>query len=35
VYGVGATENDGWFTLEDVPGMPILTLDFVPVPEGK
>ena len=35
VYGVGVTENDGWFTLEDVPGMPILTMDFVPVPEPK
>jgi hypothetical protein len=35
VYGVGVTENDGWSTLEDVPGMPILTMDFVPVPEPK
>jgi hypothetical protein len=35
VYGVGVTENDGWFTLTDVPGMPILTMDFVPVPETK
>ena len=35
VYGVSVTENDGWFTLEDVPGMPILTMDFVPVPEPK
>jgi hypothetical protein len=35
VYGVGVTENDGWFTLEGVPGMPILTMDFVPVPEPK
>ena len=34
VYGVSVTENDGWFTLEGVPGMPILTMDFVPVPEG-
>ncbi len=35
VYGVGVTANDGWFTLEGVPGMPILTMDFVPVPEPK
>jgi Glyoxalase-like domain len=35
VYGVGVTENDGWSTLEGVPGMPIPTMDFVPVPEPK
>ncbi|HSZ39903.1 MAG TPA: VOC family protein [Trebonia sp.] len=35
VYGTGVTENDGWFTLEGVPGMPISTMDFVPVPEPK
>ena len=35
VYGTGVTENDGWFTVADVPGMPILTMDFVPVPEPK
>jgi glyoxalase superfamily protein len=35
VYGVAVTENDGWSTLEDVPGMPIATMDFVPVPEPK
>lgn len=35
IYGVSVTENDGWFTLADVPGMPILTMDFVPVPEPK
>jgi hypothetical protein len=35
VYGTGVTENDGWSTLEEVPGMPILTMDFVPVPEPK
>ena len=35
VYGVGATQNDGWSTLEGVPSMPILTMDFVPVPEPK
>jgi glyoxalase superfamily protein len=35
VYGVDVTANDGWFTLEGVPGMPIQTMDFVPVPEPK
>src|ERR1700691_1172825 len=35
VYGIGVTENDGWFTLEGVPGMPILTMDFALVPEPK
>ena len=35
VYGVSVTDNDGWFTLEGVPGMPITTMDFVPVPEPK
>lgn len=35
VYGVAVTANDGWFTLEDVPGMPILTMDFEDVPEPK
>jgi hypothetical protein len=35
VSGVSVTENDGWFTLEGVPGMPILTVDFVAVPEPK
>ncbi|MBO0785028.1 MAG: hypothetical protein J2P33_03030 [Actinobacteria bacterium] len=35
IYGVSVTSNDGWFTLADVPGMPILTMDFVPVPEPK
>ena len=35
VYGVGVTVNDGWSALEHVPGMPILTMDFVPVPEPK
>jgi hypothetical protein len=35
VYGIGVTGNDGWFTLEGVPGMPVLTMDFVPVPEPK
>jgi len=35
VYGVSVTENDGWSTVESVPGMPILTMDFVPVPEPK
>jgi hypothetical protein len=35
VYGVGVTANDGWFTLEGIPGMPILTMDFDRVPEPK
>ena len=35
VYGTGVTGNDGWFTLEEMPGMPILTMDFVAVPEPK
>lgn len=35
VYGAEVTANDGWFTVEGVPGMPILTMDFVPVPEPK
>jgi len=35
IYGVDVTRNDGWSTLEGVPGMPILTMDFVPVPEPK
>jgi hypothetical protein len=35
VYGASVTGNDGCFTVEGVPGMPILTMDFVPVPEPK
>jgi len=35
VYGVDVIRNDGWFTLENVPGMPILTMDFIWVPEPK
>lgn len=35
VYGTGVTRNDGWFTLEGASGMPILTMDFVGVPEPK
>jgi hypothetical protein len=35
VYGVDVTASDDWFTLEGVPGMPILTMDFIPVPEPK
>jgi hypothetical protein len=35
IYGVTVTDNEQWFTLEGVPGMPILTMDFVPVPEPK
>jgi hypothetical protein len=35
VYGVDVTVNDGWYTLENVPGMPIPTMDFAAVPEPK
>lgn len=35
VYGVDVITNDGYSTLEGVPGMPTLTMDFVPVPEPK
>jgi hypothetical protein len=35
IYGVAVTDNELWFTLEAVPGMPIRTMDFVRVPEPK
>ncbi len=35
VYRAGVTGSDDGFTLEGVPGMPILTMDFNPVPEPK
>ncbi len=35
IFGVAVIENESWFTLEGVPGMPIGTMDFVPVPEPK
>jgi Glyoxalase-like domain len=35
VYGTAVIENAGGCTLKEVPGMPILTMDFVPVPEPK
>jgi hypothetical protein len=36
VYGAKVTHNEpGWSTLEEVAGMPILTMDFVEVPEPK
>jgi hypothetical protein len=35
VYGVDVTGNGDWLTLEGVPGMPIQTMDFAPVPESK
>ncbi len=36
VYGADLVEHpSGYSTLEHVPGMPILTMDFVPVPEPK
>jgi Glyoxalase-like domain len=36
-FGVEVTgdEEKGWWWLEKVPGMPITTMDFVPVPEPK
>jgi hypothetical protein len=27
--------NNGWFSLEGIPDMPIRSMDFVPVPEPK
>jgi Glyoxalase-like domain len=36
VYGAEVVHHDkGWSTVQNVPGMPILTFDFVPVPEPK
>jgi predicted enzyme related to lactoylglutathione lyase len=35
VYGADLRHGDGGSTLENVPGMPILTMDFVPVSEPK
>jgi len=37
VFGVEPSSNPehGWWWLEDVPGLPITTMDFVPVPEPK
>ncbi len=36
VYGADVDHHDGrWATLERVPGMPIETMDFVPVPEAR
>jgi hypothetical protein len=35
IYGVDAIDNKRWFTLERVPGMQIMTMDFVAVPEPK
>lgn len=36
VYGVDAAAmNNGWFSLEGIPDMPIRSMDFVPVPEQK
>ena len=32
---VGGSPEKGWWWLERVPGMPITTMDFVPVPEPK
>lgn len=36
LYGADIVHHDeGWSTVENVPGMPIATMDFVPVPEPK
>ncbi len=35
VYGADVTHHHGWSTVENVPGMPISTFDFVHVPEPK
>jgi hypothetical protein len=36
VYGAEMTyDKHGWHTVEHIPGMPILTMDFNPVPEPK
>jgi hypothetical protein len=35
IFGTAVTENGGRYTLVDVPGMPISSMDFVPVPEPK
>ncbi|HEU4512457.1 MAG TPA: VOC family protein [Nocardioidaceae bacterium] len=37
VFGVEVDDNDGrgFWTLEGIPGMPVTTMDFVPVPEPK
>jgi hypothetical protein len=35
VLGGMVVQHDGWSTVQDVPGMPIDTFDFVPVPEPK
>lgn len=35
VYDADLVEHDGWSTVEHVPGMPILTMDFCAVPEPK
>ncbi len=35
VYGAEVVHREGWSTVEHVPGMPILTFDFVRVPEPK
>jgi hypothetical protein len=36
VYGADVThDNPGWSTVDNVAGVPLLTMDFVPVPEPK
>ena len=35
VYGAPVVHHPGWSAVEKIPGMPILTMDFAPVPEPK
>jgi hypothetical protein len=35
LYGVDVTAGDGWCLLADLPGVPDLTMGFIPVPEPK
>jgi hypothetical protein len=35
VFEVPVALHDGWATIEQLPGMPTLTMDFNPVPESK
>jgi hypothetical protein len=35
IYGAEVVQHADYFTVQGVPGMPILTMDFAPVPEPK
>jgi hypothetical protein len=35
VYGAPVTHHPGYSTVQDIPGMPIMTMDFASVPEPK